>query len=80
MKTALQIDISFNQILALVKQLPNRQKLLLTKELEKDVVDSKLSSLLTAFKSTDLDLSLLSGEVESVRQEIYEKKKVKGNL
>ena len=35
MKTALQVDITFEQILSMVKQLPRQQKLKLTKELEK---------------------------------------------
>jgi hypothetical protein len=33
MKTALQIDITFEQILSVVKQLPRQQKIMLTKEL-----------------------------------------------
>ncbi len=46
MKTALQIDITFEQILSLVRQLPRQQKVKLTKELEKEAIDSKLSRLL----------------------------------
>ena len=46
MKTALQIDLTFDQIVALVKQLPNQQKIKLTKVLEKEGIDSKLSKLL----------------------------------
>ncbi len=42
MKTALQIDITFEQILSMVRQLPKQQKILLTKELEREVIDSKL--------------------------------------
>jgi hypothetical protein len=34
MKTALQIDITFDQIVALVRQLPKQQKIKLTEELE----------------------------------------------
>jgi hypothetical protein len=44
MKTAIKIDFTFDQILSLVKQLPKQQKLKLTKELEKDIVASKLSN------------------------------------
>ena len=73
MKTALQIDISFDQILSIVKQLPNQQKLKLTRELEKEVVDSKLSRLLTTFKTKDLDLKTINKEVEKVRKEIYDR-------
>lgn len=75
MKTALQIDVTFDQILSLVRQLPKQQKIKLTKELEKDVVGSKLSKLLNSFETKDLDLETITAEVESVRQEIYENQK-----
>lgn len=73
MKTALQIDVTFEQILSMVKQLPRQQKIQLTKELEKEAIDTKLSRLLITFKAKDLDLKTINEEVESVRQEIYEK-------
>lgn len=72
MKTALQIDLTFEQILSIVRQLPKKQKLLLTKELEKEIIDSKLTRLLKSFKTDKLDLDLITSEVESVRQEIYD--------
>ena len=75
MKTALQIDITFEQILSVVRQLPRQQKIKLTKELEKEAIDTKLSRLLKTFKAKDLDLKIINEEVESVRQEIYEKQK-----
>jgi hypothetical protein len=75
MKTALQIDITFEQILSIVRQLPRQQKLKLTRELEKEAIDSKLSRLLMTFKTKDLDLKTINEEVESVRQEIYEKQR-----
>lgn len=73
MKTALQVDISFDQLLSIVKQLSSQQKLKLTKELEKEVIDSKLSRLLTIFKTKELDLKTINKEVEKVRQEIYDR-------
>jgi len=75
MRTALQIDITFDQMLSMVRQLPIQQKLKLTKELEKDAIDTKLSRLLKSFKTNDLDMKTITEEVESVRQEIYEKQK-----
>lgn len=75
MKTALQIDLTFEQILSLVRQLPKQQKVKLTKELEREVIDSKLSRLLKTFKTKDLDIKTIDEEVESVRQELYEKQK-----
>lgn len=57
----------------MVKRLPKKDKIRLTKELEKDAVDTKLTQLLKTFKTNDLTLSDIDKEVESVRQEIYEK-------
>lgn len=75
MKTSMQIDLTFDQILSIVRQLPYQQKIELTKELEKEAVSSRLSYLLKIFRTKDLNLDTISEEVESVRQEIYEKQK-----
>lgn len=75
MKTALQIDLTFDQILSLVKQLSVKQKVKLSKELEKQAIDSKLSKLLATFKTDKLDLETIYKETEKVRQEIYDKQK-----
>lgn len=75
MKTALKIDLTFDQILSVIKQLPLQQKIKLTKELEKEAIDSKLSRLLKTFKTKELDLKTITEEVENVRQEIYVKQK-----
>ncbi len=73
MKTAIQLEVTFDQVLSLVKRLPKKDKTRLTKELEKDIIDTKLTKLLKSFKTEDLYLSDIDSEVESVRQEIYEK-------
>ncbi len=75
MKTALQIYLTFDQILSMVRQLSPQQKIKLTKELEKEAIDTKLSRLLKTFKSKDLDLETITEEAENVRQEIYEKQR-----
>jgi hypothetical protein len=75
MKTTLQIDLTFDQILSMVKQLPRQQKIRLTKELENEAIDTKLSRLLKTFKTEDLELKTIAEEVEIVRQEIYDKQK-----
>jgi hypothetical protein len=75
MKAALEIDLSFDQILSVVKQLPRQQKIKLSKELEKEAIDSRLSRLLKKFKTQDLDLKVINEEVESIRQQIYDKQK-----
>jgi len=71
----MQLDISFEQILALVKQLPLKEKRRLSQELEKEAIDSKLSRLLKTFKTKDLDMKTITEEVESVRQDIYDGQK-----
>lgn len=75
MKTALQVDLSFEQILTMVKQLPIQQKLKLSKELEKEAIGTRLSRLLKTFKTNRLDLNTITEEVENVRKKIYDKQK-----
>ena len=75
MITALQVDITFDQVLALVKQLPKQEKIKLSKELEKDEIDSKLSKLLGTFKTKNINLSTIDKEVEIIRKQMYESQK-----
>jgi hypothetical protein len=75
MRTALQVDITFDQILALVKQLPTKEKIKLTKELEKEGIESKLSGLLKTFRTKELSIETINEEVEIVRKHLYESKK-----
>ena len=75
MRTALQVDITFDQVLALVRQLPPKEKIKLTKELEKEGIETKLSGLLKTFRTKELSLDTINAEVEIVRQQIYESKK-----
>ncbi len=75
MKTAIQLDLTFEQLLTMVKNLPKAEKIRLTKELEKEIIDSKLSKLLKSFRTKELSANIINGEVEIVRQQIHEKKK-----
>ena len=75
MKTALHLDITFDQILSLVKQLPFKEKIKISKELEKEGIKTKLTSLLETFKTNDLSLETINQEVEIVRQKNYDQKK-----
>ena len=70
-----QISLNFEQILELVKQLPPAEKLRLSKELEKETRDRKLTELLEAFQTDELDLDTINEEVETVRAEIYARPK-----
>lgn len=76
----MQIELTFDQMLSMVRQLPIHLKIRLSKELEKDAIDSKLSRLLKTFRTNELDLKTITEEVESVRQEIYESQKHKSNI
>jgi len=73
MKMSLQIDLTIDQVLALVRQLPKSDKIKLTKELEKEGIESKLIGLLKTFRTTDLSLKTINEEVEIVRHQIYER-------
>ncbi len=68
------IKLSFPQLLELVKKLPGEQKLKLSKELEKDSIQSKLTELLTSFRTDDLTMEEITGEVEKVRQQKYDQR------
>jgi hypothetical protein len=67
-----QPTLNFDQILDLVKQLPRNDKILLSKELEKDTLDQTLTQLLETFKTDELSHVTITEEVEKVRTEIYE--------
>jgi hypothetical protein len=67
------IALGFEQILDLVRQLLTREKSRLSKELEREIIDIKLTALLKAFKTEDIDQETIKKEVEIVRTELYGK-------
>ncbi|MEG4808709.1 hypothetical protein QUA82_13830 [Microcoleus sp. F8-D3] len=69
-----QLSLNFEQILSLVKQLPYPEKLQLSQELEKEVLNSKLTALLESFSTDELSLETITQEVEAVRSEIHARK------
>ena len=75
MNTNYKISLSFGQVLEVVRQLPVNEKIKLSKELEKDTKNKKLTELLNSFKTDELSEDLINEEVELVRQELYAKKK-----
>jgi flagellar biosynthesis regulator FlbT len=77
MQTTLQIDFTYDQVLSLVKQLPKEEKIMLTKELEKDKESfgERLEKLLTVFKTDELSEETINEEVEIVRQNRYDSRK-----
>jgi predicted DNA-binding protein YlxM (UPF0122 family) len=66
--------LTFEQILTLVKQLSDSEKLLLSKELEKETLNKKLTELLEIFQTDELSLAEITEEVEIVRSQIYARK------
>lgn len=66
-----QLSLNFEQILALVEQLSESEKIKLSKKLEKNLREQKLTELLKAFRTDDLSLEEITEEVEAVREECY---------
>jgi hypothetical protein len=68
-----QLTLTFEQILSLVEQLPDIEKIQLSQELEKYTLSRKLTELLETFKTDELSLETIDEEVEAVRTELYAK-------
>jgi hypothetical protein len=62
-----QLPLTFDQILSLVKQLSNSEKLLLSKELEKETLNNELTELLEIFQTDELSLEEITEEVGAIR-------------
>ena len=70
-----KISLNYDQILALVKQLPKREKAKLSKELAKEAINTRLTKLLNSFSTDELTEDTINQEVEKARSEIYAKKR-----
>lgn len=66
-----QLPLNFEQILMLVKQLSESEKIKLGQELEKELRNQKLSQLLDAFRTNELSMEDITAEVETVREELH---------
>ena len=75
MIASLQLDVTYEQVIALVRKMPLLGKLKLSEELENDAINSKLSKLLKTFKTKELSIETINAEVELVRQQMYESQK-----
>lgn len=71
---AFNIELSYNQILDLVRQLPKSEKKKLTEELFRESLSSELNYFLNKFKTEDLSDEDILSEVEAVRSQRYAKK------
>ena len=72
---AYKISLNYGQVLDLVRQLPKKDKVRLSKELAKEAIDTRLTRLLNSFSNNELTEETIMEEVENVRAEIYAKKK-----
>jgi hypothetical protein len=71
------LQVNFNQVLSLVKQLSKKEKIRLSKELEREIISVKLHSLLTRLKTEELTQDTIDAEVETVRRETYARSKAR---
>lgn len=71
---SLKIRLNYNQVLELARQLSDEDKLELNRVLAAEARGIKLRRLLEAFKTNEISQEEINAEVESVRQEAYEKR------
>ena len=67
------VNLTYDQVFSLVRQLPQQQKIRLGEELEKESIGTQLSSLLSTFYTNELSLDTIDREVEIVRQQISQR-------
>ena len=68
-KSTFKITLKYSQIRELVKQLPLRDKIKLSKELAKENIDKRLSELLNAFYTEELTEEEITKAVEATRED-----------
>ncbi|MBM3437478.1 MAG: hypothetical protein FJY07_14825 [Bacteroidetes bacterium] len=73
----LKLSLTYEQIVSLIRQLPSKERVMLGKELAKDVLDERLSRLLGTFKTNKISEELIRQETEIVRAKLYAGKKGK---
>ena len=69
------LNLNYNQILSLVKQLPTRMQLRLGRILTKDDTEAELEHFLETFKTDELSEEDILAEVKQVRKERYARRK-----
>ena len=68
-KSTFKITLKYSQIRELVKQLPLRDKIKLSKELAKENIDKRLSELLNTFYTEELTEEEITKAVEAARED-----------
>ena len=72
--SSFKINLTYNQVLDLVRQLPKKDKAKLSNELAKETIDKRLTRILSSFAAEDITQKEINQEVEEARTEIYAKK------
>ena len=72
---SLNIPISYDQLVQAINRLPLKERKKLSKELERDFVERRFSSLLDAFKTDDISEATILQETEAVRASLYAERK-----
>lgn len=68
------LNLSYNQILNLVEQLPSRSKLKLGRTLTQQATKAELEHFLEAFRTDEITEEDILAEVKQVRKERYERR------
>ena len=68
------IDISYNQMLLLLQQMPVRSQLRIGKALTRQNIRAELNSFLDTFRTDEISEADILAEVKAVRRERYAKK------
>ena len=68
-------DVTYGRFLSPVKQMSRLHPSVFGKEPENESIGTRLSSLLNAFRTDELSLDTIDMEVETVRQQIYDREK-----
>lgn len=72
--SSFRINLTYNQVLDLVRQLPKKDKAKLSSELAKEPIDKRLTRILSSFAADGITQKEINQEVEEARAEIYAKK------
>jgi hypothetical protein len=80
MSITLQEPVNVDELIAIVQRLTDDDKIRLGNALKKEMIDDTLEKLLTAFRTDELDMETITQEVETVRQERYNRAKNEGNI
>ena len=68
------IDISYNQVLLLLQQLPVRSQLRIWKTLTRQNIRAELAHFLDTFQTDEISEADILAEVKAVRRERYAKR------